>query len=166
MFLAEARLAARINHPNVVQTNEVGFDGQFYYIVMAYIEGPSLENIVRRLGASFPLNLHLYILLQALAGLHEAHELKDFEGRPLNVVHRDVSPHNIMVSYEGEVKILDFGIAKAADSGGNTRTGIMKGKCAYMAPEQYGSGDVDRRADVFAAGVCLWQAITGARLWM
>ena len=165
MFLAEARLAARINHPNVVQTNEVGFDGQFYYIVMEYIEGPTLESIVRKAGESLPVKLHLLVLMQALQGLHHAHELKDFDGRPVNVVHRDVSPHNIMVSYDGQVKLLDFGIAKAADSNGNTRTGIMKGKCAYMSAEQFGGKTVDRRADIFAAGVCLWQAVTNARLW-
>jgi serine/threonine-protein kinase len=165
MFLAEARLAARINHPNVVQTNEVGFDGQYYFISMEYIDGPSLESIVRKTGGTFPVGLHLHVMIQTLAGLHHAHELKDFDGKPLNVVHRDVSPHNIMVSYDGHVKLLDFGIAKAADSGGNTRTGILKGKCAYMAAEQFGGHDVDRRADIFAAGVCLWQAITGARLW-
>lgn len=165
MFLAEARLAARINHPNAVQTNEIGFDGQFYYIVMEYIEGTSLENIVRKAGTSFPLAVHVHILMQALAGLHHAHELKDFEGQPLNVVHRDVSPHNIMVSYDGQVKLVDFGIAKAADSGGNTRTGVMKGKCAYMAAEQFGNHHVDRRADVFAAGVCLWQALANRKLW-
>jgi serine/threonine-protein kinase len=165
MFLAEARLAARINHPNVVQTNEVGFDGQYYFISMEYIDGPTLETIVRKTGGTFPVALHLQVIIQTLAGLHHAHELKDFDGKPLNVVHRDVSPHNIMVSYDGHVKLLDFGIAKAADSGGNTRTGILKGKCAYMAAEQFGGHDVDRRADIFAAGVCLWQAITGSRLW-
>jgi eukaryotic-like serine/threonine-protein kinase len=166
MFLAEARLAARINHPNVVQTNEVGFDGQFYYIAMEYIEGPSLESIVRKAGTtSFPVKFHLHVLIQALEGLHNAHELRDFEGKSLNVVHRDISPHNIMVSYDGHVKLLDFGIAKAVDSGSNTRTGILKGKCAYMAPEQFGGHNIDRRADVFAAGVCLWQAITGTKLW-
>jgi serine/threonine-protein kinase len=165
MFLAEARLAARINHPNVVQTNEVGFDGQFYFIVMEYIEGPTLESMVRKGGENLPAKIHLFVLMQALQGLHHAHELKDFDGKPLNVVHRDLSPHNIMVSYDGQVKLLDFGIAKAADSGGNTRTGIMKGKCAYMSAEQFGGKQVDRRADIFAAGVCLWQAVTHARLW-
>jgi serine/threonine-protein kinase len=165
MFLAEARLAARINHPNVVQTNEVGFDGQFYYIAMEYVDGPSVETIVRKSQEAFPVNLYLHVLIQALAGLHHAHELRDFDGHPLNVVHRDVSPHNIMVSYDGHVKLLDFGIAKAADSSGNTRTGILKGKCAYMAAEQFGGHNVDRRADIFSAGIILWQAITGARLW-
>lgn len=202
MFLQEARLAARIDHANVVHTSEVGYDGENYFIAMEYLEGQSLESISRRvianaaglstnappssttmsssgpiagatptatsaisvLGAKIPLNVHLYVLTQVLAGLDYAHELKDFDGNPLNVVHRDVSPHNVMVTYEGAVKLVDFGIAKAADSNGDTRTGIMKGKCAYMPAEQFG-GKVDRRADVFAVGVMLWQALTGRRLW-
>ena len=199
MFLQEARLAARIDHPNVVHTSEVGYDGEDYFIAMEYIDGQSLETVSRRLvnraagvnsppsslsghsatspgltptsqsglavpGVSIPLNLHLYILTQVLAGLDFAHELKDFDGNALNVVHRDVSPHNVMVTYEGHVKLVDFGIAKAADSNGDTRTGVMKGKCAYMPAEQFG-GKVDRRADIFAVGVMLWQAITGRRLW-
>ncbi|MEO6418976.1 MAG: serine/threonine-protein kinase, partial [Polyangiaceae bacterium] len=109
--------------------------------------------------------MHLRVLADCLAGLHAAHELTDFEGNALNVVHRDVSPHNVMVTYDGQVKVLDFGIAKAADSSSDTRTGIMKGKCAYMAAEQFGGTKVDRRADVFAVGVMLWQALTGARMW-
>jgi serine/threonine protein kinase len=168
MFLEEARLAARINHPNVVQTNEVGFDGQFYFIAMEYLDGQTLEAINRRLrkeNRALPLGMHLYILAETLAGLHFAHELTDFDGTPLNVVHRDVSPHNVMVGYDGHVKIVDFGIAKAADSSNDTRTGIMKGKCAYMAPEQFGGMRVDRRSDVFALGVMLWQALTETRLW-
>lgn len=165
MFLAEARLAARINHPNVVQTNEVGFEGGFYYIAMEYVEGPSLEALTRKAGESLPPKLYLQIVIQVLNGLHHAHELKDYEGQALNVVHRDVSPHNIMVSYDGNVKLLDFGIAKAADSGSQTRTGILKGKCAYMAAEQFGGRDIDRRADIFAVGIILWQGLTGSKLW-
>lgn len=167
MFLDEARLAARINHPHVVQTNEVGFDGQHYFIAMEYLDGQPLEAITRRAHehGGVPIDLHLRILADTLAGLHFAHELKDFDGTPLNVVHRDVSPHNVFVTYEGTVKVLDFGIAKAADSSSETRTGILKGKCAYMAVEQFGGADVDRRADVFAVGVMAWQAATGRRLW-
>ena len=183
MFLEEARLAARIEHPNVVHTTEVGFDGKNHYIAMEYLDGQSFENISRRLlkkekangnttmagdigGEAFlPLKYHLHIVSQALSGLDAAHELRDFDGTPLNVVHRDVSPHNIVVTYDGHVKLLDFGIAKAADSSGDTRTGVMKGKCSYMPAEQFGGSQVDRRADVFAVGVILWQAITGRRLW-
>jgi serine/threonine-protein kinase len=184
MFLEEARLSARIDHPNVVHTTEVGFDGQHHYIAMEYLDGQSHESVLRRLarvkGADaasesgappvtgeehLPLKFHLFVISQMLNGLDFAHELRDFDGNPLNVVHRDVSPHNVMVTYEGHVKLLDFGIAKAADSSGDTRTGMMKGKCAYMAAEQFGGKGLDRRADVFAVGIILWQALAGRKLW-
>jgi serine/threonine protein kinase len=187
MFLEEARLAARIEHPNVVHTTEVGFDGKHHYIAMEYLDGQSFENVTRRLlkqrkseqslsggppssgelggESGLPLKFHLHVISQALLALDCAHELKDFNGEPLNVVHRDVSPHNIVVTYDGHVKLLDFGIAKAADSSGDTRTGVMKGKCAYMPAEQFGGRSVDRRADIFAVGVIMWQALTGRRLW-
>jgi serine/threonine-protein kinase len=173
MFLEEARLAARINHPGVVQTNEVGFDGGHHFITMEYLDGQSLQSIVRAgpngeseedWGARLPLPMFLRILAEALEALHFAHELSDFTGEPLRVVHRDLSPHNLFVTYEGHVKLLDFGIAKAADSSEDTRTGILKGKCAYMAPEQF-RGTVDRRTDLFAAGIIMWQALTRTRMW-
>ena len=185
MFLEEARLSARIDHPNVVHTTEVGFDGEHHYIAMEYLDGQSHEALLRRLAKvksadaspdsglttavageeHLPLKLHLFVISQMLNGLDFAHELKDFDGNPLNVVHRDVSPHNVMVTYEGHVKVLDFGIAKAADSSGDTRTGMMKGKCAYMPAEQFGGKGLDRRADIFAVGVILWQALAGRKLW-
>ena len=181
MFLEEARLAARIDHPNIVHTSEVGFDGTNHFIAMEFVDGQPLENVIRRTKAravgpdaspadreaapSLPLNLHLHIVTQVLEALEFAHALKDYDGTPLNVVHRDVSPHNVMVTYEGHVKLLDFGIAKAADSTADTRTGFLKGKCAYMAPEQFGGEHVDKRADIFAVGIMLWQAIAGRRLW-
>jgi eukaryotic-like serine/threonine-protein kinase len=170
MFLDEARLSARINHPNVVQTHEVGFDGRHYFIAMEYLEGETLESCLRAAQSKHPGGLSLAVFLrvvcEVLDGLHFAHELSDFDGQPLNVVHRDISPHNIFVTYEGVPKLLDFGIAKAADSSGETRTGIIKGKVAYMAPEQLRSvRRIDRRADIFAVGVILWRAITGRRLW-
>jgi serine/threonine protein kinase len=174
MFLEEARLVARLNHPNVVQTYDVGFDGTSYCIVMEYLEGQSLENIVRRgeklakagdPGARMSLAMHLRVIAETLSGLHYAHELANFDGQPLNIVHRDVSPHNVVVTYDGHVKLVDFGIAKAADSNGQTRAGVIKGKVAYMAPEQFGGTTIDRRADIFAAGIMLWQAVTGERLW-
>jgi eukaryotic-like serine/threonine-protein kinase len=170
MFLDEARLSARINHPNVVQTHEVGFDGRRYFIAMEYLEGETLESCLRAAQSKHPAGLSLAVFLRVLCevldGLHFAHELVDFDGQPLNVVHRDISPHNIFVTYEGVPKLLDFGIAKAADSSGETRTGIIKGKVAYMAPEQLRSTRrIDRRADLFAVGVILWRAITGRRLW-
>ncbi|WP_394830805.1 protein kinase [Pendulispora rubella] len=169
MFLDEARLSARINHPNVAQTNEVGFDGERYFIAMEYLEGQSLDELTRRARAkhgAMPLSVTLRALADACAGLHFAHELKDFDGTPLNVIHRDVSPQNIFVTYDGITKLLDFGIAKAADSNIRTQVGTIKGKIAYMAPEQLlAVAPVDRRADIFAVGAILWRTITGKRMW-
>jgi serine/threonine-protein kinase len=167
MFLDEARLTARLTHPNIGQTNEVGFDGTHYFIEMEYLEGPALDVVVRRArdAGGVPIALHVWVLTQVLAGLDYAHDLTDGAGNALCVVHRDVSPHNVILTYDGGVKLVDFGIAKAADSSTDTRTGVVKGKVAYMAPEQALRGAVDRRADVFAVGVMLWQALTGERLW-
>ena len=165
MFLNEARVSARINHPNVVQINEIGREGEAYFMAMEYIDGQTLERIFRAAKGDIPLRLHLKVIAEALAGLHTAHELKDFNGSPLEIVHRDVSPHNILVGYEGEVKVVDFGIAKVAGSRSETRTGVLKGKFTYMAPEQFLGQKIDRRTDVFAAGVMLWEAVTKRRLW-
>ncbi|WP_170229136.1 serine/threonine-protein kinase [Polyangium fumosum] len=167
MFLDEARLAARLSHPNVVQTNEVGQEGERYFIAMEYLEGQPLNRILHRIGrdGGLTLPMHLRIIVDMLSGLHHAHELTDFDGTPLNVVHRDVTPHNVFVTYDGQVKVVDFGIAKAMNSSAETRLGVVKGKVAYMAPEQARGERVDRRADIFSAGVMLWEAATGRRLW-
>jgi serine/threonine-protein kinase len=167
MFLDEARLAARLNHPSVVHTNEVGCDGGRYFIAMDYVDGQPLSRILHRLKpeGGLPLGYHLRILIEVLAGLDHAHELCDFDGTPLEVVHRDATPHNVLVGYDGQVKLADFGIAKARSSSAETRAGMLKGKVAYMAPEQVLGERVDRRADVFAVGVMLWEAITGRRLY-
>jgi serine/threonine-protein kinase len=168
MFLNEARLAARLNHANVVQTHEVGeYDGH-YFIAMEYLEGQPFHRVKLRaeqLGRPLPLRPQLRVLSEMLAGLHYAHELGDFDGTPLNVVHRDVSPHNVFVTYDGQVKVVDFGIAKVTGQSTETKTGVVKGKVAYMAPEQALGQKVDRRADIFSAGVMLWEALTGTRLW-
>src|SRR5438105_4376679 len=122
MFLDEARLAARLNHPNVVQTYEVGVERGHYFIAMEYLEGQPLNRLWRRMAAEhMPLEMQLKILADALNGLHYAHELVDFDGTPLHVVHRDISPHNVFVTYDGQVKVVDFGIAKAASSRGSTK---------------------------------------------
>jgi serine/threonine protein kinase len=167
MFLDEARLAARLSHPHVVQTNEVGQEGERYFIAMEYLEGQPLNRIVHRLHKTGGLSpaLHLKILSDALTGLHHAHELADYDGTPLEVVHRDVTPHNVFVSYDGQVKVVDFGIAKALNSSTETRSGVLKGKVSYMAPEQARGERVDRRADIFSVGVMMWEAATGKRLW-
>jgi serine/threonine-protein kinase len=165
MFLDEARLAARLNHPNVVQTNEVGNDGSRFYICMEYLEGQPLNRVLHRLSApaGFTLGMGLRILIDALAGLHHAHELRDYDGTPLEVVHRDATPHNVFLTYAGQVKVVDFGIAKALSSSTETRTGVLKGKVAYMAPEQALGERVDRRADVFSVGMMLWEVLVGKR---
>jgi len=167
MFLDEARLAARLNHPNVVHAYEVGQDGYRYFIAMEYLDGQPLHRIIRRAErvGGIPLSLSVQIIAHALAGAHYAHELKDYDGTPLSVVHRDLTPHNIFVTYSGEVKIVDFGIAKTLDAKAVTGSGVLKGKIAYMSPEQVRSEDVDRRADIFSAGVVLWEAAAGGRLW-
>ncbi len=168
MFMDEARLAAQLNHPNVVQTYEVGTEGDRHVIVMEYLEGQSLSAVVRRAaqeGSQLPLPLHLRIIINALEGLHYAHELCGYEGASLQLVHRDISPQNVFVTYDGQAKVLDFGIAKATSASTHTATGIMKGKIAYMAPEQMLGGNVDRRADLYSVGCMLWAAATGYKLW-
>jgi serine/threonine protein kinase len=169
MFLDEARLAARLHHPSVVQTNEVGEAGGNYFIAMEYLDGQPLNRVLyrarRRCQTGMPLECCVSIIVDALAGLHYAHELLDYGGTPLSVVHRDASPHNIFVTYNGHVKVVDFGIAKAANRSAETRSGTLKGKIGYMAPEQARCDPVDRRADIFSIGVVLWEAVTGERMW-
>ncbi len=165
MFLDEARLAARLIHPNIVQTNEVGSDGKRHYMVMEFLDGRSLHRIVKRTATRFSVGAQLRVIGEALLGLHHAHELREFDGEALGVVHRDVSPLNVFVTFNGQAKVLDFGIAKALDSSLETKMGVLKGRIAYMAPEQAKGAKVDRRADVYSAGVMLWEAAAGRRLW-
>ena len=166
MFLSEARLAARLHHPNVVQTNEVIEVDGAPVLVMEYLDGQPLSQvIVRGRKGDFTLAMQLRVLADALAGLHAAHELADFDGTPLGVVHRDVSPHNLFVTLEGHAKVLDFGIAKLERSLVETEVGTVKGKLRYMAPEHLAGDKLDRRADIYAAGVILWEALTGERMW-
>ncbi len=168
MLLDEARISARLSHPNVVQLHEVGTAGESYYLAMEFLDGQPLHRVqlrVRTAGAAFPSGAELLIVSDVLAGLHHAHELADYDGTPLHVVHRDVNPQNIFVTYGGHIKVMDFGIAKAAGRSSETRQGIVKGKIRYMAPEQATGAAIDRRADVFAAGLLLWEAVVGKRFW-
>jgi len=165
MFMNEARLSARLNHPNVVQVYEVFEQDGTPTLLMEYIEGQTLDAVLCLPQPKLPLDLHLRVLADVLSGLHYSHELLDLKHAPLHVVHRDVSPHNVMLSYEGVVKVLDFGIAKLSGSAVETEIGVIKGKLRYMLPEQIAGEDVDRRADVFAVGVMLWEALSGTRLW-
>ncbi len=167
MFLDEARLAARIRHPNVVATVDVQQDDDGLFLVMEYIEGPSLSRLLRALQKKdrrLPLDIGLRIFLEALAGLHAAHELTGPGGEPLHLIHRDVSPHNILVGTDGITRITDFGVARAASRLASTRTGSAKGKLTYMAPEHARSERLDRRADIYSAGVVLWEMLTRERL--
>jgi serine/threonine protein kinase len=170
MFLREARLSARLNHPNVVQTYEVLEVNGRPIIVMEYLEGQALSRVVSRAregGTAFPLAMQLRIMAEGLTGLHYAHELKDYTGAPMGVVHRDVSPQNLFVSYDGRVCLLDFGIAKLSSGAREAQTavGMVKGKLRYMPAEQLLGAAVDRRADIYAAGVMIWEAATGAKMW-
>ncbi len=163
MFLDEARLAARLNHPNVVHTHEVGDSEGEYFLAMEFLEGQSLNKILENLkknGKTLEPPICARIVSDALAGLHYAHELKDYDGKPLQIVHRDISPHNLFVTYEGQVKVVDFGIAKAMTSSTQTEVGVLKGKVAYMSPEQAMGDTIDRRTDLYAMGIVLWESLT------
>jgi serine/threonine protein kinase len=165
MFMTEARLSARLNHPHVVQVYEVFEHDGTPTIAMEFIEGQTLDTVLALTEDRLTLDLHLRVLADVLSGLHYSHEILDLKHQALNVVHRDVSPHNVMLSYEGVVKVLDFGIAKLSGTTIETETGVIKGKLRYMPPEQIAGEEVDRRADVFAVGVMLWEALSGSKLW-
>jgi serine/threonine-protein kinase len=166
MFLTEARLTAALSHPNIVQTFEVTVLAGRPVLVMEYLEGQSLSRITHPNREPMPLPYRLFVLMEILNGLEYVHALADLDGTPLNLIHRDVSPQNVFVTYDGVPKLLDFGIAKSISTGTTTEAGVIKGKVRYMAPEQLaGSANLDRRADVFAMGVLLWETITGRRLW-
>ncbi|HTN90096.1 MAG TPA: protein kinase [Sorangium sp.] len=168
MLLDEARIAVRIRHPNVVTTlDSIQADGELF-VVMEYIAGESLSSLLRetgRRGVRVPQPVVASILAGALAGLHAAHEATAEDGAPLQIVHRDVSPQNILVGDDGIARVLDFGIARAAVRSQVSRVGQLKGKLSYMAPEQLRGAPVDRRADIYAAAVVLWEVLTGRRLF-
>ncbi len=168
MFLDEARLAALIHHPNVVPILEVGESDTGYYLVMEYVEGDTLSRIVARtmsLGQLPPRHVVLRIILDTLAGLHAAHELRDDRGQMLGLVHRDVSPQNVLVGVDGTARITDFGVARASSRLTSTAHGKLKGKLAYMAPEQTRGDELDRRTDLFAMGIMLWEVLCARRLF-
>ncbi|MEM9072756.1 MAG: serine/threonine-protein kinase [Myxococcota bacterium] len=168
MFVDEARIVARLSHPNIVHVHELISNDNELYLVMEYLEGASLSallRILRKSNGGLANHISTYIMTRVAAGLHHAHELCDDQGELVHLVHRDVSPHNIFVDYEGSVKLIDFGIAKARDRATQTTTGTIKGKFSYMAPEQILGMEVDRRADVFSCGVVFYEMATGERLF-
>lgn len=168
MFLEEARLVARLAHPNLITILELTeIDGR-HCLAMEYVQGDDvrrLEKFARTQGKPLPVGLVLRIIAEAAAGLHYAHQARNQQGQPLQLVHRDVSPQNILVGVDGGVKVIDFGVAKAAGSASNTATGVLKGKYPYMSPEQANGQPVDGRSDLFALGVVLWEMLTGRRLF-
>jgi serine/threonine protein kinase len=164
MFMDEARLSTRLNHPSIVQMIEVGSADDRYFTVMEYLDGKPLSHLLGGRTPGITLNVVVHLIAESLGGFHYAHELADYDGTPLGVIHRDVSPQNLFVTYDGHAKLLDFGVAKMVWSN-ETEVGVMKGKPRYMAPEQICGGPIDRRADIFSAGVILWEAIVGRRMW-
>ena len=168
MFLDEARLAAQLQHPNIASVYDIGMLGDSYFFTMEYVHGETIRSLVQRaheLRRPVPLACVLTIIAGAAAGLHHAHERKANDGRPLGIVHRDVSPSNLMVSYEGNVKVVDFGVAKAANRAVETNSGTVKGKISYLSPEQCRGTRVDRRGDLFSLGIVMWEMLTGTRLY-
>src|SRR4029077_9698455 len=166
MFLAEARLGARLSHPNVVTTLEIEDSEAQPYIVMEYLDGQSMHQVVTSARIAFtpiPLPLHLGAISGALEGLGYAHASVGYDGTPLQVVHRDVSPHNIFITFSGLPKVLDFGIAQTSDS--PNMLPPSAGRASYMSPEQAAGESVDARSDLFGLGVMLWEAATRKRFW-
>jgi serine/threonine protein kinase len=167
MFLDEAKLAAQLQHPNIASVYDIGMLGESYFFTMEYVHGETVRSLLHRAkqrDRSVPLACALTIIAGAAAGLHHAHERNGNDGRPLGIVHRDISPSNLMISYEGNLKIVDFGVAKAADRV-ETKSGTVKGKISYLSPEQCRGTRVDRRSDLFSLGIVMWEMLTGARLY-
>ena len=169
MFIDEAKIAVQLTHANIAQIFDLGKVGDSFFIAMEYVHGKDLRAIfdrARKRGEPLPVPMACYVVMKVCEGLDYAHNKKDPAGRDLNLVHRDVSPQNLLISYDGEVKIIDFGIAKAAGKAGKTQAGILKGKFGYMSPEQVRGLPLDRRSDIFAMGICLYELLTGERLFV
>ncbi len=167
MFMNEAKILSNLSHPNICGIADYGLHEDSPYIVMGYLHGAPLSTLIRRTlddGRALPVDLMAYIAASTCDGLHYAHEGHGPDG-PLRLVHRDISPQNIFVTFSGEVKLLDFGVAKAAGFESLTKTGTIKGKYAYMSPEQVKSEDLDRRSDIFSLGIVLWESLTGLHLF-
>jgi TonB family protein len=166
MFIDEAKLAAQLQHPNIIHIYDLGKIERSYYIAMEYIDGKDLRSLLRLLeekGQRLPLGLALYIASRLAAALDYAHRKRDFQGRAMALVHRDVSPQNVLISLDGDIKLCDFGIAKAASKASHTRAGALKGKLQYMSPEQAWGKDLDHRSDIFSLGVVMYEMVTGKK---
>ena len=168
MLIAEAKIAARVAHANVVKTDDLGRESGVLYIAMEYVEGFDLRELLRRCARDkvpLPVEFSLLVLIETLRGLDYAHRLRGESGEPLGLVHRDVSPSNVLVSFEGEVKLCDFGIARANEVAPVLPEDTIQGKAGYMSPEHARGETIDGRADVFAAGIILWELLAGRRLY-
>ena len=170
MFRSEVQITMRFTHPNIVQLHEAGEENGQQFIAMELVDGRNLRQLLSKISQKqkrIPVSASCFIVEQTAAGLHYAHTFKDrISGEALNLVHRDVSPQNILVSYDGNIKVIDFGIAKATTSGEVTRAGVIKGKLSYLSPEQVMGDPLDSRSDVFALGIVLWELLTGRRLFV
>jgi serine/threonine-protein kinase len=169
MFLDEARLSASLSHSNVVQVFDIGVGDDTYFIVMEYVDGANLKAVIehrKQIGKPLPMEAACLIALRTCEGLSYAHEAQDALGQPLGIVHRDVSPPNVLITRHGEVKVVDFGLAKANSQLESSEPGIIKGKFSYLSPEAALGEEVDHRTDIFATGIMLWEMITGQRLFM
>ena len=168
MFFDEARIAARLNHPNIVQIFDMGEVSGAHYLAMEYVAGDDLRRLQRhavRTGVAIPLGVTCRIIADAAAALDHAHKARDAAGQPLGLVHRDVSPQNVLVGFDGAVKLIDFGVAKATGKIQQTAAGVIKGKLSYMSPEQASGAEIDHRSDVFSLGILFWETVTGTRLF-
>jgi serine/threonine-protein kinase len=169
MFLDEARLSAHLSHSNVVSVFDIGVGDGTYFIVMEYVEGADLKAVMdhyKKIGEHVPVEAACYIATRICQGLGYAHELKNSEGKPLEIIHRDITPANVLITRYGEVKIVDFGLAKASSQLAESDAGVIKGKFGYLAPETVMEQPVDQRVDVFAVGIILWEMLTGRRLFL
>lgn len=169
MFLDEARLGARLNHANIVTVFDIGAADNTYFIVMEFVDGCNLKAVIehfRQMGRRLPVKESVYMCMETCRGLSYAHEVVGDEGEPLDIVHRDISPPNILLSKRGEIKVTDFGLAKSIGQLEKTDPGVVKGKFSYLAPEAALGGDVDARADIFALGIVLWEMLAGRRLFL
>src|SRR5215831_10941104 len=169
MFIDEAKIAVQLNHANIAQIFDLGKVEDSFFIALEFVHGKDLRSIFdrgRQVGQIMPIAQACFVIMKVCEGLDYAHNKRDASGRELNLVHRDVSPQNVLVSYEGEIKLIDFGIAKAAGKASKTQAGILKGKFGYMSPEQVRGLPIDRRSDIFSVGIVLYELLTGERLFV
>src|SRR6476660_3913984 len=169
MFIDEAKIAVQLQHANIAQIFDLGEVDDIFFIALEYVNGRDLRSIFDRMrskGEALPIALACHVMMQVCEGLDYAHNKRDGQGRELHLIHRDISPQNVLIGYDGEIKLIDFGIAKAASKSSKTQAGILKGKFGYMSPEQVRGLAIDRRSDIFSIGICLYELLTMERLFV